>query len=103
MKVILTIAVRNPDWYWTKEEMDNAGDYRNEWEALNEDIVWKHVPSDTFEIPFDVKDIKENRKAELYRPLNSWTNVALNLRQNWFFFCFIGLGYYGFFSEELFG
>lgn len=64
MKVILTIAVRNPDWYWTKEEMDNAGDYRNEWEALNEDIVWKHVPSDTFEIPFDVKDIKENRKAE---------------------------------------
>ena len=64
MKVILTVAVRNPDWYWTKAEIENAGDYRKEWEALNEDKVWKHVPSDTFEIPFDVKDIKENRKAE---------------------------------------
>jgi hypothetical protein len=64
MKVILTIAVRNPEWYWTKEELDKTGDYRKEWEALNEDKVWKHVPSDSFEIPFEVKDIKENRKAE---------------------------------------
>jgi hypothetical protein len=64
MKVIFTIAVRNSDWYWTKEEMENAGNYRKEWEALNEDKIWKYVPSDTFEVPFDVKDVKENREAE---------------------------------------
>jgi hypothetical protein len=64
MQVILTVAVRNPEWYWTKEELKEAGDYRKEWEALNEDKVWKYVPSDAFEISFDVTDIKENRNAE---------------------------------------
>jgi hypothetical protein len=64
MKVILTVAVRNPDWYWSKEQLKEAGDYRKEWEAINGDKIWKHVPSDSFEIPFDVKDIKENRKDE---------------------------------------
>jgi hypothetical protein len=39
MKVILKIAVRNPEWYWSEEELEEAGDYRNEWEALNKDKV----------------------------------------------------------------
>jgi hypothetical protein len=64
MKVILTVAIRNPEWYWSKEQLKETGDYRKEWEAINEDKIWKCVPSDSFEIPFDVKDIKENRKAE---------------------------------------
>jgi hypothetical protein len=58
MKVVVTIAVRNPEWYWSKEEMREAGEYRKEWEALNDDKIWKHIPSDTFEIAFDVQDIK---------------------------------------------
>jgi hypothetical protein len=64
MKVIVTIAVRNPEWYWSKEKMQESGDYRKEWEAINEDKIWKHVPSDTIEIAFEVKDIKENRNTE---------------------------------------
>jgi hypothetical protein len=64
MEVILTVAVRNPEWYWSKEELEEVGDYRKEWEAINEGKISKHVPSEEFEIPFDVTEIKENRKGE---------------------------------------
>lgn len=63
MKVVFTIAVRNPEWYWSKDELRGAGDYRKEWEAINGDKVSKHASSESFEVPFDVKDIKENRQA----------------------------------------
>lgn len=63
MRVIITIAVRNPDWYWSKEELQEAGEYRKEWEVLNEDKVEKYLPSEAFEIAFDVRDIKENRNG----------------------------------------
>jgi hypothetical protein len=64
MKVVLTVAVRNPEWYWSKQELEEVGEYRKEWEALNEDKIEKHLPSWAYEIAFDVKDIKENREAE---------------------------------------
>ena len=63
MTVIVTIGVRNPEWYWTKEQLQDAGEYRKTWEAINEDKIYKHIPSDQVQIDFDVKDIKENRKA----------------------------------------
>jgi len=63
MKVILTIAVRNPEWYWSKEQLKEAGDYRKEWEAINEDKIYKHVPSEQMQIAFDVKNIQEDRQS----------------------------------------
>jgi hypothetical protein len=63
MKVIVTVGVRNSEWYWSKEDLIEAGDYRKEWEALNEDKVEKFLPSDTFEIGFDVDNIIEDRKT----------------------------------------
>lgn len=63
MQVIVTIAVRNPEWYWSKEELQDAGEYRKEWEVINEGKIYKHLPSEAFEIGFDVMDIKENRNA----------------------------------------
>lgn len=64
MKVIVTVGVRNPEWYWSTEEIKKAGEYRQEWEALNEDKIEKYIPSETFEIDFDVVNIKEERKRE---------------------------------------
>lgn len=63
MKVIVIIAVRNPEWYWSKEELQESGEYRKEWEMINEGKIYKHLPSEAFEIDFDVVDIRENRNA----------------------------------------
>jgi len=71
MKAHLTIAVRNPDWFWTKDQLDEARDYRKEWEALNEDKVPKFVPSETLEVAFDVEEIIDNRHTSFEIPLKS--------------------------------
>ena len=63
MRVIVTIAVRNPEWYWSKEALQESGEYRKEWEMINESKIYKHLPSEAFEIAIDVMDIKENRNA----------------------------------------
>ena len=64
MKVIVTVGVRNSQWYWSTEELKKAGEYRQEWEALDEDKIEKYLPSETFEINFDVVNIKEERKTK---------------------------------------
>jgi hypothetical protein len=64
MKVVFTVAVRNPDWFWSEEQMEKEKDYREEWEAINEDKIDKHNPSWQYELPFDVKQIEDNRYAE---------------------------------------
>lgn len=63
MRVVVTIAVRNPEWYWSEEKLQETGEYRKEWEAINEDKVEKHQPSEAFEVGFDVADIKENSNS----------------------------------------
>lgn len=63
MRVTVTIAVRNSEWHWSNEELLKAGEYRKEWEMINEGKIFKHLPSETFEVGFDVIDIRDNRNA----------------------------------------
>ena len=63
MTVIINFNVRNPEWYWSAEEIREAGSYYEEWKAMNADKVPKHIPTWGYQIGFDVADVKENRKA----------------------------------------
>lgn len=63
MRVIVTIAIRNSEWYWSNEELQEAGEYRKEWVMINESKILEHLLSETFEVGFDVMDIKDNRNA----------------------------------------
>jgi hypothetical protein len=60
MTVLINFNVRNPDWYWSADQMNESGDYYEEWKALNEDKVPKHLPSLGFRISFDVIDVQVN-------------------------------------------
>lgn len=64
MEVTFTVAIRNPLWFWPKEEMKKEKDYRKTWEAINADKIDKHNPFWQYKIPFDVEEIKENRETE---------------------------------------
>lgn len=77
MKVIVTVGVRNSQWYWSTEELKKAGEYRQEWEALDEDKIEKYLPSETFEINFDVVNIKEERKRD-YEILYNMNGISLS-------------------------
>lgn len=63
MIVNINFNVRNPEWYWSAEEIREAGSYYEEWKALNADKVPKHSSAWGCQIGFDVADVNENRKA----------------------------------------
>lgn len=72
MKVQISIRVRNPEWYWSKEEMKENGDYREEWEMINEGKIYKHMPTMEFDFNFEVKEYQEADEdtfdIEIYLP-----------------------------------
>lgn len=63
MKVHVSFNVRNPEWYWTPQQIRESDGLYESWKIINEDKVPKHLPSWTYEVGFDVLDIKENREA----------------------------------------
>jgi hypothetical protein len=63
MTVIVNFNVRNPEWYWSAEEIKEADSYYEEWKALNADKIPKHIPTWAYKIAFDVVDVSENRNA----------------------------------------
>jgi hypothetical protein len=64
-EVTVSIKVRNPDWYWTKEEIAESKEGnsidRESWEMINEDKIPKHSKSYSFGFDFDVESYKVNR------------------------------------------
>lgn len=63
MNVVVNFKVRNPEWYWSAEEMKKKKDFRELFEMLNEDKMQKHIPSWCYEFPFDVQKIEDNCSA----------------------------------------
>jgi hypothetical protein len=63
MTVIINFNVRNPEWYWSAQEIKESGGYYEEWKMLNEDTVPKHVPCWGYKVGFDVNNIQENRNT----------------------------------------
>ena len=64
MKIALNFKVRNPEWYWPETKIKESEGYYETWKILNEDKIYKHIPSWSYEINFDVVDVKENRNAD---------------------------------------
>lgn len=63
MEVIINFKVRNPEWFWCKEEMQKKNDFRPLFEMVYEDKMEKHIPAWGYGLPFDVIEIKDNRDA----------------------------------------
>ncbi len=59
MKVYISIRVRNSEWYWSKEKMKEHGDYRPDFEMINEGKIEKHIPTVEFDFNFEVKEYQE--------------------------------------------
>ena len=68
MKIAVNIKVRNPEWYWTKEQLTESKKKdsmsRKEWEMLTEDKIPKHSAEVDFEYNFDVISYKDNRNSK---------------------------------------
>lgn len=58
MKIAVSIKVRNPEYYWSKEEIKKShkeGEMSyEEWLMINGDKIQKHIPSVTFEYDYEV-------------------------------------------------
>jgi len=78
MEVHVTISVRNPEWYWSREKIKESEGYYEEWKALNADKMWKMLPSWTLKIDFEVDTFEENRNTDYelkYCHANSHENL----------------------------
>lgn len=58
MKIAVSIKVRNPEYYWTEEEVkesqkEDEMSYE-EWLTINGDKIQKHIPAITFEYNYEV-------------------------------------------------
>lgn len=67
MKISVNIKVRNPEWYWTPEELlesKEAGSLsREDFEAINGDKIKKHDEFVDFEYKFEVINYTTNPKT----------------------------------------
>ncbi len=63
MNVVVNFKVRNPEWYWSKEEMAEKKDVRPLFERINEDKIEKHIPAWEYGFPFDILKIEDNSNA----------------------------------------
>lgn len=70
MKIAVNIKVRNPEWYWTKEQIAESKKKgsmsRAEWEMLNEDKIPKYSAEVDFDFMFDVKSYIDKRDSDFY-------------------------------------
>lgn len=60
MNVVVNFKVRNPEWYWTAEEMKEKRDFRELFEMINGDKIEKHIPAWEYGFPFEVLKIEDN-------------------------------------------
>lgn len=74
MKIAVNIKVRNPEWYWTKEQLEKNKDYRKEWEMINGDKIDKHTNAVDFDFKFDILSYNDNRKTSYDLPIYSADN-----------------------------
>jgi hypothetical protein len=63
MNVVVNFKVRNPEWYWSKEEMAEKEDFRPLFEMINGDKIEKHIPAWQYGFPFEVLKIEDNCNA----------------------------------------
>lgn len=67
MKIAVIIKVRNPEWYWTKEELleskNGKSMSREEWLFINGDKISKHTIGVDFEYLFQASNYLENPVA----------------------------------------
>jgi len=67
MKISVNIRVRNPEYYWSKQELDKSkrgeGMSREEWLMINDSKVWKHIDFVAFEYNFEVLSCNDNRNG----------------------------------------
>lgn len=83
MNVSVSIRVRNPEWYWTKEELAKSkkkGEMsREEWELHMEDKISKHSSTVDFEYAFDVVSHNDNRNTSFPLTIFSEEETTGNL------------------------
>ena len=70
MKHLVTIEVRNPEWYWPQEDINKDKEGYEQWKVLNVDKVEKHVPSITLGFEFSVINTEENREKDFLLKMN---------------------------------